>query len=305
MDDELVGGVVVGTDGSAQGGAALEYGVREAQRRGTSLTVVHVATDYVPVAPMMPLVPEDLKALGRTILDEALQTVTGLVPELDVRTVLRSGAAVPELVRVSAEASVLVLGHEMTPAWQRLFTGAVTVGVAEQARCPVVTVPTAWEPAAARREVVVGLKSLEHAPGLLSHAVATAADRGSSLTVVHTWELPVRYDDIIVRRTHETDWNRAARDRVVPLVEEARASHPEVEVAVRVEHAQAAAVLRNASASCELLVLGRRTRGPAVLHLGGTGRALLHAAECPVEIVPPVRAEEQARRPVHAHETSS
>ena len=190
MDDELVGGVVVGTDGSAQGGAALEYGVREAQRRGTSLTVVHVATDYVPVAPMMPLIPEDLKALGRTILDEALRTVSGLAPDLDVRTVLRSGAAVPELVRVSAEASVLVLGHEMTPAWQRLFTGAVTVGVAEQARCPVVTVPTAWEPAAARREVVVGLKSLEHAPGLLSHAVATAADRGASLTVVHTWSCP-------------------------------------------------------------------------------------------------------------------
>ena len=104
MDDELVGGVVVGTDGAAQGGAALEYGVREAQRRGTSLTVVHVATDYVPVAPMMPLIPEDLKALGRTILDEALRTVSGLAPDLDVRTVLRSGAAVPELVRVSAEA---------------------------------------------------------------------------------------------------------------------------------------------------------------------------------------------------------
>lgn len=282
-------GVAVGIDGSPRALVATRFGALEARRRAVPLTLVHVVPDYVPLAPMMPLVPEDLRQLGHRLLSEAVKEGRDESPEIEISTQLLTGDPVSELVKTSTGARLMVLGHESATGWSRVFTGAVTMGVAARVRCPVVCVPEGWADGRTRRgSVVVGFKTADHHPDLLEQAFDSAAALDARLTVLHAWELPGCYDDIIVRRTHETEWNLAARKRIEAQVTELRVDHPGVEVGVRVVHRQPAQALREASRAADLLILARRVDGPVRWHLGGTLRALLREASCPVEVVPGV-----------------
>lgn len=289
MTDQNLG-VVVGVDGSRRALAATAFAAGESQRLGVPLTLVHVLPTYVPMAPMLPLMPDDLSAVGTYVLSEATQHVHDVAPGVDVSTRLLHGSPVSELVELSADARMLVLGHESSPTWTRVFTGAVTIGVAARAHCPVVSVPSRPVVDGPQGSVVVGFKSAEHDSDLLAHAFASAAALGARLTILHAWELPGCYDDIIVRRTHEADWNSRARAHLEELISRLRGRHPDVEVEVRITHQQPAYALREASRSADRLVLTRRGDGAALFHLGGTARALLREAACPVVIVPSVPA---------------
>ena len=279
-------GVVVATDGSAAGSAAVRYAVTEAGRTGTDVSVVHVLPSYVPIVPMLPLVPDDLHAVGRSILVEAAKVASEADPRAVVSTELRSGPTAREVVTAAADARLIVVGHESTPGWERVFTGAITLEVAAHAHCPVISVPEDWSRGEGRRErIVVGYQDVAHEADLLPHAFVVAAARGADLTILHAWKLPGCYDDMIVRRTHEDEWHAAARERIESQTAGLRADNPEVEVDVRVVHDQPAHALREASKDADLLLVGRHADS-GVRHLGSTARALLREATCPVEVVP-------------------
>lgn len=281
--------VVVGIDGSEQALAAVRFGAREAERWGAELVLAHVMPDYVPLSPMLPLMPDDLVELGDRLLAAAVSEAGQASPGLRVTTRLLRGTAVTQLVRLTDGARLVVLGRETTPAWARVFIGAVTMGVAARADCPVCSVPEKWTPdPTADQTVVVGFESSQFDAALLEYAVGRAADLGASLTVLHAWELPGVYDNIIVRRTHDLDWNTAARERISEVLETIRPLGPEVDVDVQIRHRQPALALREASRTADRLILGRHGQGPSVRHLGSTARALLREAACPVVVVPPV-----------------
>ena len=148
---------------------------------------------------------------------------------------------------------------------------------------------------------MVGFKTADHDAWLLEHAFDLAAVRGAPLTILHAWELPSCYDDIIVRRTHDDEWNLAALERIESQIADLRTDHPRVQVEVLVVHKQPALALREASQTADLLMLARRREGPAPLRLGGTARALMRSAACPVEIVPPVAASGADEAPPPDH----
>jgi nucleotide-binding universal stress UspA family protein len=282
-------GIAVGIDGSSRADAAVRYAALEARRSALPLTLLHVLPDYVPMAPMMPLLPGDMREMGHSLLSAAVRVAAEAAPEVEVTRHLFTGHVATVLARESANAAQLVLGHESTHGWSRVFTGAVTMGAAARATCPVVSVPADWNGVPdARGRVVVGFKTSDHDASLLEHAFDCAAARSARLTILHAWELPSGYDDIIVRRTHDDEWNLAALERIEAQIAALRAAHPGVEVDVRVVHKQPALALREAAQDADLLMLGRRREGPSLLHLGGTARALLRTATSPVEVVPPV-----------------
>ena len=289
--------VVVGIDGSGAALQAARYGAMRASRAGVPLTLVHVVPEYVPITPMRPLTPEDLEELGHRLLAEARSVVAESAPDLDVATTVRTGSAVRELVDAAGPAGLLVLGHETTPAWARVFIGAVTMGVAARAACPMVSVPSGWSrPDGSEGPVVVGYKCADQDGALLGHAFRTAAARGTRLVVLHAWELPGYYDNIIAGRAHDEEWNAEARRRIAEQLDALREDEPGPEAEERVVHEQPARALREASRGADLLILGRRGTGRAPWHLGGTARALLRESACPVEVVPPaaVEGEEEA-----------
>jgi nucleotide-binding universal stress UspA family protein len=282
------GNVVVGVDGSSRGLAGVRFAAREAARVGVGLQIVSVSPGYVPVGPL-PMIPDDsLQSYGRHALVDASTAARAEVPGLEVGAHLLTGGRVEELVRVGAEAVMLVLGGRHLDRLDRILTGATVPGVASRATCPVVVLPPPWEPGGTTYgRVVVGLKSLGHAADLLEDAFARAEELGASVEVIHAWRLGGRYDELVTGTGDEQRW---AADRVAELethLDSPRDRHPGVKAKVHVMHARPAVALVDASKEADRLVITRPAHGGLVHHLGSTGRAVLRSAYCPVEVRPP------------------
>lgn len=292
MRDELRGSIAVGVDGSQASTNAVRFAVLEAHRLGVDVALVHVVPDVEAVAPPYYVPPTDLQqdvdTRGRELLVEAAATASATAPDVPCTQVLRAGSTVPRLVETTRQARMIVLGHETVTRPRRVFTGAVTMGVSARSPVAVVSVPADWEPGTAAAKVVAGFKSWRHSPELLASAFAEASARNARLVVVHTWALPSIYDDRIVTRTRREEWSRAAHDGIDPLIANLRAQYPDVEVDLRIVHDQPAHALLQETQDAALLVLVRRGHGfPPAVHLGGTARALLTNASCPVMVLPP------------------
>jgi len=279
--------VLVGVDGSSAGSTATQFAAYEAQRLGTGLRLVHVVPDYVPMTPMLPLATSDLEASGRRILREATAQAHRLMDHERVTVSLQYGPRVLTLLEMAEHARLLVLGSKQRAGIERLLTGSVLLGIASRATSPVVAVPPGWTPKVEHRRIVVGVKSTEHSPELVRRALEIAEERKAEVVLVHAWELPGQYDDLVTARVDEDEWS----DRVVRVIEDGltdlRSAYPRVPVEIRVVHGQPARVLQTASGEADLLLVARRHRGFPFGHLGGTGRALLRVGHCPVEVVPP------------------
>lgn len=279
--------VIVGVDGSDVSNKAIAFGVAEAARLGRDVTLVHVVPDFVAVSPMAPLMPQDLRETGEEILQGALEEARRIDPDVAVTTELRWGHRVATLADGSGESAVVVVGHEHRSLVDRILTGATASGLAARAVCPVVAVPTSWAPEAVHGSVVVGVKAPAHSSELLARAFAAAAARHAELVVVHAWEMPSGYDDIIASRVAQEEWVQHATSEIEPLLAPWRKAYPDVVVRLRIVHDQPAHALVAASTAADLLVVVRRAHGFPAMHLGACARAVLRESRCPVEVVAP------------------
>lgn len=297
MNSTVSSPVVVGVDGTTANRGALRYAAQEARRSGGGLRLVHVVPDYVPISPMMPLLPGDLTETGAAILSQVEDEVRAHASDVPVESWLRHGSRATELVRAAADAGVLVVGRDDRPVVTRLVDGDTATRTAARATVPVVEVPPRWhadvDPVHDHGVVLVGVKSPAHADALLGQAFAAARERSARLTVLHAWHLPSAYDDLIEGRVAREQIRQEGTAEVEQLLEHWRTGCPEVDVEVRIVHDRPAHALLEASASADLVIIVRRGHGvPAATHLGGTARAVLRNAECPVMVVPPTPAAE-------------
>ncbi|CUR57261.1 putative UspA domain protein [metagenome] len=280
--------LLVAVDGSSAASAAIRYAAQEAKRLETGLQLVHVVPNYLPISPMMPLSPSDLDAPAMKILRRAAKQARTLLGSEKVTATLLHGPRVATLVDLADDVPLVVIGSQQRPAFERLVTGSTLVGLASRAKSPVVGVPDHWMPGEPHHRIVVGIRSAAEAPDLVRRALETGEALGASVVLLHAWELPSEYDDLLVTHGDREEWNARAHRDIDSVLAVVQAAHPDVQVEVRVVHGQPARVLQVASRDADLLLLSRRRRAFPVGHLGGTGRALLHHAACPVEIVAPV-----------------
>lgn len=294
---ERTGAVVVGYDGSAQGGAAVDWAAAEASRRGRPLVVLHAA-DYtrmaVAAAGAAAWVPEVAETAARGVAEEgaerARKIATGIT--VDVATDLAGPAAALE--RGSGRASLVVVGTRGHGRIAGALLGSVAFAVCAHAHCPVVVVRgDSTRPPGPGRPVVVGVDGSECSEKALDHAGDIAAATGAELHVVTAWQA----------RTEEP-WSRAhlgdagshsrvteaAREAAEAIAERARdraeRRHPDVEVRLSVTPGRAEQVISGASTGAGLVVVGARGRGDlASLLLGSVSRGVVHDADCPVEVV--------------------
>ena len=139
-------GILVGIDGSDNSRKALEWAVREAGLRGTSLTVlaVHqVASNhwtgdperYAQDAPET----EAVRQAAEDAVQKAVNQVGGPGPaSVTVRAV--SGVASHELVAASADADLVVVGSRGGGGFARMVLGSVSSQVASHSAAPVVVI---------------------------------------------------------------------------------------------------------------------------------------------------------------------
>jgi nucleotide-binding universal stress UspA family protein len=131
--------VVVGIDGPASQGAA-EFAFREAKRMGASLTAVHAwhlnSADLASL--VSPVVGrEKLETRSHATLAEILTPLSAAYPEVDVRRYVVEGSPVEQLEKLSANASLLVVGSRGLSPLSALVLGSVSRETITRAHCPV------------------------------------------------------------------------------------------------------------------------------------------------------------------------
>ncbi|MCM4085169.1 universal stress protein [Paractinoplanes hotanensis] len=277
-------GVVVGTDGTACGSAAVEWAAREARRRRVPLHIVHayewdwhesrfdIGNEYIDVA----------RAIADATVSAARDRARAVAPgiEIEIKTII--GHAVPGLLSASHDAALLVVGNRGRGGFAGLLLGSVSQRVAIHAPCPVVVVRGRTNPTG---PVVAGLDESPVAEQVLEAAFETAGARGVALTVVRAF-LPViplwltNVRPVEVDTPAEDAIQRAAVDELLaPWAEK----YPQVPVRVVLTHDSAAAALVSASADAQLVIVGSHGHGiVGGALLGSAGQQLLHHAECPV-----------------------
>lgn len=140
--------VIVGVDGVEHTRDAVAFAFAEAAARGVSITAVHAWAPPPPGEPN-PFKPvaydyDEAHREASRILAEALAGYQELYPGVEVfREVLCSVNPARELLRVSGEADLLVVGSRGYGGFAGLLLGSVGQALIQHAQCPVAVVRTA------------------------------------------------------------------------------------------------------------------------------------------------------------------
>ena len=138
-------GIIVGADGSGHSDRALDWAAREAALRQVPLTVLTVhqvmagylagTVDYAADD----AATEQARSRARERIDKVLDCLDARPPQVNIQSV--SGSPAEELLRISTDADLLVVGTRGAGGFTRLLMGSVSTQVTHHARCPVVIIP--------------------------------------------------------------------------------------------------------------------------------------------------------------------
>lgn len=129
-----LGRIAVGVDAENHSAATLEWAMAEAEARGATLAVVHVArqSDGGPVL-------AEVEQAARKGIEELLAAPRAAHPEVPVEVVIATGSPVDELVDLSTTVDLLVLGVQRAKLLG-IHLGGVMRAVLAHAESPVALV---------------------------------------------------------------------------------------------------------------------------------------------------------------------
>jgi nucleotide-binding universal stress UspA family protein len=246
-------GIIVGTDGTGQSMAAVQWAAREARRRDTELRIVY-AFDWLDDTGDECV--EMARTLAEAVTAAACDLAVTTVPGLAVTTDTPVGHAVPRLLEAARDAELLVVGNRGRAGLAELTLGSVGRRLAVHAPCPVVVVRGRENPDG---PVIAGVAA--GSGPVLGSAFEAASRRGGGLIALRSFPRrhpePARLDDDVA------PW---------------RSRYPEVPVETVATPGPAATALVNGSHNAQLVVVGS---------FGSVGSRLLHHSDCPVMIIRP------------------
>jgi len=315
-----MGGLVVGVDGSAQADLALEWALREAARRDTTLVAVYswVQSWDDGTRGVHPDGPEEVFAAKQTyvqsLLDAAVQRsrdaghVVGDPERVTARQVHGWPAEVLLELGKELDVEMVVVGRSGLGRFGRFLLGSVSSSVVQHAHVPVTVVAhegapvpapetrgatgeTADDGAAdedAAPRVVVGVDGSDLSIGALREGAAAAERLGGVLQPVYCWQLttisplPEAWGWI----PPIEDYDAWAHTKLLDTVRDAHLDLPAERVRPLVVHAPPSPGLLGVAEGAERLVVGARGLGGFErLVLGSVSRQVLEAAPCPVTVV--------------------
>jgi nucleotide-binding universal stress UspA family protein len=138
-------GIYVGIDGSSHSQLALEWAMREAVIRREPLTVI--AVHEVPtsgwggmiVYPQDSELREESRKAAQEAVDKAAAQLGGAAPS-SVTVQASIGLPAAQLIELSKDADLLVIGSRGAGGFTRLIVGSTSAQVSQHAHCPVVIV---------------------------------------------------------------------------------------------------------------------------------------------------------------------
>lgn len=287
------GSIVVGIDGSLHSDQALAWAADQASLENRPLTIVHAvrplgfpaAGTFVSTGVDYGALADALLAAGRELLDEARTRVAEDHPGVEVLDVLSSGDARNELVELSRQAAMVVVGSRGLGPVASLLLGSVSVTVSKHASSPVVVCRPHTPLSPPQVGILVGVDGTSLSLPAAELAFRIAAQRHSTLTVLHSCWTPAAVGgqgagspapDLTAQRA-------LVAGSLTGLVEK----FPDVAVDLRVEHGFADRHLIEASHDHELVVIGHQPISPLRdLVYGSLAPAVVENAVCTVVVVP-------------------
>ncbi|MFC3299203.1 universal stress protein [Arthrobacter agilis] len=266
--------IIVGYDGSDDARKAILWAARYAAVADAPLVVVHAwIWPYFTekLGPVAGIEDSGLRREARRIVAEGHDLAVGAEPGLQVRTHLIIGFPAGMLSRLSAGASLLVVGTRGLGGFAGLLIGSVSFHLAASASCPVVVVRDARP---VHDVIVVGVDGSPESERAVGVAGEIAATLRKSVHLLH------------VRQAQR---GRGSRGRAQAAADDA----PDVPlefpgVVVTRESAVASSVpglivQRAHAAAC--VVLGAKGNNTLGARLGSTVHAVLQHAEGNVVVV--------------------
>lgn len=151
--------ILVPTDFSTYGDAAIAYAVTLARQLDATLYLLHVVT--IPVAGIGELGVANAAAFAQTAQRDAQASLEAIATKLrdrvevaPVRVEAGDARAVIDLVAQQVDADMIVMGTHGRRGLSRWFLGSVAESVVRTAPCPVVTVHHDFRPRSSSRTPV-------------------------------------------------------------------------------------------------------------------------------------------------------
>ena len=184
--------IVVGYDKTDVAGRALDWATEHAARQGRPLAIVHatgslgtVGTTWLNLAdPATEPTLIGMRMQGDALLATAIARVAERHPALATVPLVALDDPAAELLHLSREAHLVVVGSRGHGLSRSLPTGQIGTWLARRASCPVVVVPD-FNPGIVRQGVLVGVPLTEDARAVLDFAYGYASVHGLPLSVVH------------------------------------------------------------------------------------------------------------------------
>lgn len=279
--------IVVGVNDSASAQAAIRYGAHLATLVDGQLVLAHVVPQAFRTGGLYAVAPDYFENAGRKLLSEAADLAARQLGSGRASTELLHGPAVRGLARAADRGRTIVVGSDARSRTKRLGIGSTVVGLSTHCAVPVLVVPAAWTSEADVPQVMVAIRDLPTAAGLLRTAFVAAQERHGHLFVVHVSGLPNVDEDPARPDRHADLPSLRLAEALDAQVAAVGTEYPDVAHETLFIHGPTAHVLTTRTESCDLLILQRRHHPAHNPHLGRTARALLTTSRCPVLIAPP------------------
>lgn len=275
---------IVGVDGSLGSRSALAWALRESDRVGAELAVVHAYGSPINarVRSVVGAADDRDSRAATSALDELDTSISDLVGRRRVECVVADRPPGKALVEAGADADVIVVGrHGIGGGWRETI-GSVSRYCVTHATVPTVVVPLDWNRGDID-DVVIGFDGSKHAAAALQWAMAFAPADARLRAVIAIELAPWLSPDIVEERL--ADELAAERRRLTDAIDAAdTAQIVEREIIVR----GARPALARAAEQADLVVLGRRGAGTiASLVIGSVSTWMIEGATRPVAVIPP------------------
>ncbi len=286
--------VLVGVDGSKAALQAVKWAAAEADRRRLTLLLVYVIDlSGYELAPLSGLPDEysgRLEADGQAVLAAARQVVEDAYPNVRTASIHPRGLPARELVRLSEDAAVTVLGATGLGGFGSMLLGSVAMSAVSHGHGPVAIVrPDTDGEIRDSGHVLLGVDGTPSSEEAIAAAFDEASRRGVDLMALHVWttaptEMTRQYAVFA-----GFDIQAAATEQAQLLAERLagwQEKYPDVHVRRIVADGQVVRVLLEHADDAQLIVVGSRGHGELTgAILGSVSRSLVHHAPCPVLVV--------------------
>ena len=284
--------IVIGIDGSDESKVALGWGADEAMTRGVAAIAVNAwrfpTAGYFGGLTLPD--PHESEGYAKRMVDDFVSAERVRRPGLVISGQTCEGHPVRNLIDLSADASLVVVGARGSGGFIHAVLGSVSSALLLHSHCPVAIVRSSDDSSsrASTGTIVVGVDDSDHAGEALDWAIGEARARGARLRIVGVWTYPLVYGgpEGAIPPMGFQDMSGEMETMLKALVAERSEAVGDLDVTTVVHEGACAPILLDEAERADLLVVGSRGRGGFKgLLLGSVSRHCAYHSPCPVIIV--------------------